>query len=76
MLFAEEVNMVPEELVGNLGDCHIYKNQVDGCNEQLERQSYKLPTLNLKNVSLLDGEFDYEVVGYVSHPTVKFPLSN
>ena len=76
MLLAEEVNMVPDELIGNLGDCHIYKNQVDGCNEQLERQPYKLPTLNLKNVSLLDGEFDYEVVGYVSHPTVKFPLSN
>ena len=32
------VNMVPEELIGNLGDCHIYLNQIDGVNEQLGRE--------------------------------------
>ena len=28
------------------------------------------------NVNLLDGEFDYEVIGYESHPSIKAPLSN
>ena len=76
MLLAEEVNMVPDELVGNLGDTHIYKNQVEGVNIQLGRQSFDLPQLKLSNVDLLKGEFDYEVVDYKHHPVIKFPLSN
>ena len=75
-LLAEEVGMVPDELIGNLGDCHVYKNQVEGCDTQLERQPYKLPTINVSNVNILEGEFDYEIIGYTSHPAVKFPLSN
>ena len=76
MLLAEEVNMVPDELVGNLGDTHIYKNQVEGVNIQLGRQSFDLPQLKLSNVDLMKGEFDYEVVDYNHHPVIKFPLSN
>jgi thymidylate synthase len=45
-IIAKEVNMVPDELIGNLGDCHIYKNQIDGVKEQLTRESYQLPNLN------------------------------
>ena len=36
-IIAKEVNMVPEELIGNLGDCHIYLNQIEGCKEQIGR---------------------------------------
>jgi thymidylate synthase len=44
---SSEVNMVPDELVGNLGDCHIYKNQIEGIKEQLTREPYQLPKLNI-----------------------------
>lgn len=44
-LIAEEVNMIPEELVANLGDTHIYQNQIDGAREQLEREPRPLPKL-------------------------------
>jgi thymidylate synthase len=44
-LIANIVNMIPEELIGNLGDCHIYSNQIDGCTEQIIREPYQLPTL-------------------------------
>jgi thymidylate synthase len=30
--------MVPDELIGNLGDCHIYLNQIDGVKEQIGRE--------------------------------------
>ena len=46
-LVAKAVNMVPEDLIGNLGDCHIYNNHVDGLKEQLERTPYELPKLNI-----------------------------
>ena len=36
-MIADEVNMVPDELIGNLGDCHIYLNQMDGVTEQIGR---------------------------------------
>lgn len=39
--------MVPEDLIGNLGDCHIYQNQIDGCREQIIREPMELPKLTL-----------------------------
>ena len=75
-IIGKMVNMVPDELIGNLGDTHIYKNQIDGVNEQLTRDPFKLPEIKLSNVDILNGEFDYEIIGYEYHPTIKFPLSN
>ena len=75
-LIAEEVNMVPDQLIGNLGDVHLYKNHQDQAREQLTREIYDLPTIEFTNVNLLDGEFDYEVKDYKYHPTIKAPLSN
>jgi thymidylate synthase len=46
-IIAKEVNMVSDELIGNLGDCHIYKNQIDGVKEQLKRESFELPTIKI-----------------------------
>jgi thymidylate synthase len=46
-LLAKMTNMVPDELIGNLGDCHIYKNQIEGIKEQLTREPYQLPKLNI-----------------------------
>jgi len=37
-IIANIVNMVPDELIGNLGDCHIYTNQIDGIKEQIGRK--------------------------------------
>ena len=75
-LIAEEVDMVPDQLIGNLGDVHLYKNHEDQAREQLTREIYDLPTIEFTNVNLLDGEFDYEVKDYKYHPTIKAPLSN
>jgi thymidylate synthase len=41
------VNMVPDELIGNLGDCHIYLNQIEGIKEQLTREPFELPQINI-----------------------------
>ena len=75
-LIAEEVNMIPDQLIGNLGDVHLYSNHVDQAMEQISREIYDLPTVSFKNVNILDGEFDYEVYDYKYHPSIKAPLSN
>jgi len=46
-ILGEIVNMVPDELIANLGDAHIYLNQIDGVKEQISRVPYDLPTLNI-----------------------------
>lgn len=46
-IIAKIVNMVPDELIGNLGDTHIYLNQIDGIREQLTREPYELPKLRI-----------------------------
>lgn len=75
-LIAEEVNMVPDQLIGNLGDVHLYSNHIDQAMEQLDREIYDLPTVEFSNINILDGEFDYEVKDYKYHPSIKAPLSN
>ena len=46
-IISKEVNMVPDELIGNFGDCHIYLNQIDGVKEQIGRNSYELPKVKI-----------------------------
>jgi thymidylate synthase len=36
-IIAKEVNMIPDELVGNLGDVHLYSNHIDAAKEQIGR---------------------------------------
>ena len=76
LLLCEETGYEPGELVGNLGDTHLYSNHIEQATTQCGRQSYDLPTIKLSNVDILNGEFDYEIIGYESHPSIKAPLSN
>ena len=46
-IIAKEVNMIPDQLIGNLGDCHIYLNQIDGVKEQISRTSFELPSVKI-----------------------------
>jgi thymidylate synthase len=82
-ILAKEVNMVPDELISSMGDCHIYLNQIDGVKEQLTREPFELPTLNPFPTyegsrpsieSYVIGDFTLR--NYQSHPTIKMPLSN
>jgi thymidylate synthase len=67
-IIGKMVNMVPEELIGNLGDCHIYLNQIEGCEEQIGRylevdervcMCYENPKLDLSRIQegMSDSEF-------------------
>ena len=80
MMLAKQVNMVPDELIGNLGDCHIYLNQIEGVKEQITRIPYKLPTVKLSDRIVSDlSEYtlnDIILENYQYHPRIYFPLSN
>jgi len=76
LLLCEETGLEAGELIGNLGDTHLYKNHLEQAKEQVQRGSFQLPTIKLSNVNILHGEWDYEIEDYKSHPTIKAPLSN
>jgi len=46
-IIAKEVNMVPDELIGNLGDVHLYSNHIEQSKEQIGRTPYELPTVEI-----------------------------
>jgi thymidylate synthase len=75
-LISKEVFMVPDQLIGNLGDVHLYNNHLEQAKEQIKRKGYELPSIHLKNINLLKGEFNYNIDNYEYHPTIKAPLSN
>ena len=78
-MIAKLVDMVPDELVASVGDCHIYLNHMDAVTEQLERKgSDKKPKLiihgNQKSIDDFKIE-DFEIVDYEPDPVIKAPLS-
>jgi thymidylate synthase len=78
-MVAKLVNMVPDELIASLGDCHIYLNQMEGVKEQLSRKgSDIIPKLvihgNQKSIEDFKYE-DFEIVNYHPDPIIKFPLN-
>ena len=82
-IIAKEVNMVPDELIGNLGDVHLYSNHIEQAKEQINREPMKLPSIFLdyregeysKNLKDLTPE-DIVLNNYQSHSLIKAPLSN
>ena len=80
MMIAKQVNMVPNELIYNGGDVHLYLNHIEPIKEQLTREPYELPIVKLSDRVVNDiSEYtldDIQLEGYQSHPTIKLPLSN
>ena len=133
-IIAKEVNMVPDELIGNLGDTHLYLNHIEQAKEQIgrkytseerhemlktamgdfyqtavdeqvpfgggmseyydsykipkfTREPYPLPKLQFNPIFLanlehkgfdeaINGQINFELENYQSHPSIKAPLSN
>ena len=80
MMIAKQVNMIPDEVIGNLGDVHLYLNHIEPIKEQLTREPYPLPTVKISDRVVNDiSEYtldDIILENYQSHPTIKMPLSN
>jgi thymidylate synthase len=81
-IIAKEVNMVPDELIGNLGDVHLYSNHIEQAKEQIQREGLQLPTLRFSPCPITGISMEYQSIAqfqienYQSHPTIKAPLSN
>ena len=89
-IIAKEVNMKPHMLIGDLTNVHLYNNHIEQALEQIKRKPKTLPELVFKDPfwDICDEEGSindkinrykpewFTVEDYMSHPTIKAPLSN
>lgn len=85
-ILANMADLMPNDLICSLGDCHLYKNHIDGAKEQLSREPKQFPTLKLSDSINFNGTIDdflsscdwkdFKIEGYNPYPTIKFKLSN
>ena len=75
-MLADEVNMMPDQLIGNLGDVHLYSNHIEQAKEQITREGHPLPQVQIQDGIYSNMPGDIKLVSYQSHPIIKAPLSN
>jgi len=76
-MIAAQAGLEVGDFVWTGGDCHIYDNHVEQVTEQLSREPFPFPTLELRPAdSLFDYDFDHVVVhDYQHHPAIKAPVA-
>jgi thymidylate synthase len=83
-IIAKEVNMKADDLIGNLGDTHLYLNHIEQAKEQITRSHFLLPGKGDGDDLVLDGTLDTYTPDSIKlyyynqncHPSIKAPLSN
>lgn len=84
-IIARECKLQVGDLIGSLGDAHIYHNQIDQVKEQLTREPFDLPTLEIDPsfdlMDRLDNNFYWDdtnlfkLVNYQHHAAIKTPMA-
>jgi thymidylate synthase len=75
-MLADEMDMIADELIGNLGDVHLYSNHIEQAKEQIQREPMELPTVHVRDGIYCSSINDAILENYQSHPSIKAPLSN
>lgn len=76
-LVAQQCSLKPGSFVWSGTDCHIYLNHLDAVSEQLSREPYTCPTLEVTPATNIN---DYtaehiKLINYQHHPPIKAPIS-
>ena len=76
-LLAKESGFKEGKLIGFFADCHIYKNHIDNVKQQLQQETFTLPTvLTKKFTSIFDWTYeDTELINYKYSNPIKYEVS-
>ena len=77
VMMAKVVGLEPGEFVHTLGDAHLYLNHLDQAREQLQRQPYPFPTLEIADKADLFAFTydDFKLRGYKAHEKIAAPIA-
>ena len=77
-MLAQQVDLVPGEVIVTMGDCHLYSNHWEQVATQLARQPKARPKLKILRhpESIYDYRFeDFELEGYDPEPNISAPVA-
>jgi thymidylate synthase len=77
-MLAQQCDLGVGDFIWTGGDCHVYDNHREQIDEQLSRDPYPYPTLQLRRrpASIFEYEFeDFEVLDYQHHPAIRAPVA-
>ncbi|HMT93958.1 thymidylate synthase [uncultured Thiothrix sp.] len=78
LMVAQVTGLKPGEFIHTLGDAHLYLNHLQQAEQQLAREPYPLPQMQLNPAvtSIFDFKYeDFELVNYQYHPHIKAPVA-
>jgi thymidylate synthase len=77
-MVAQQCDLEPGDFIWTGGDCHLYSNHLEQAAEQLSREPWPLPRLEIvrRPESIFDYRFeDFTIHGYRAHPHIKAPVA-
>lgn len=79
-IIAKITDKIPKDLVFNGGNTHIYMNQINQVKEQLSREPYPLPTLEMPDFKTLDDlkdvkVSDFKLINYLHDDKIKAEMA-
>lgn len=76
-MICQQANLKPYELVHNIGNAHVYDNQIDAANQYLSLPQIDSPKLILHPAKdIFSYTLDnFEIVDYNCGPVIKFPIA-
>ena len=77
-MIAQVVGLQVGEFVHTLGDAHLYLNHVEQAKEQLTRNPFALPTMQINATvkSIFDFQYeDFNLIDYQCHPKISAPIA-
>jgi thymidylate synthase len=75
-MIADICDLKAAELTHYIGNAHIYESHVEPLRQQIEREPFTFPTLELNNKTTIDDYTvsDFKLVDYKYHPTIKMDM--
>ena len=78
MMVAQVCGLRPGEFIHTFGDAHLYLNHLDQVDEQLGREQFNLPTMQInpdvKDIFSFKFE-DFSLENYQAHPSISAPIA-
>jgi thymidylate synthase len=76
-LIAKHCDLIPYEFILYGGNCHIYEQHIDAMKEQITREPFDFPTLEILNKRDNINDYtidDFKITGYQHHPPIKMTM--
>ena len=76
-LIAKHCDLIPHEFILFGGNCHIYEPHIEAMKEQITREPYEFPTVEILNKRDDINDYvlaDFKVTDYKHHPQIKMTM--